>query len=173
MKVQTKTSGGWCVVSGFFRQEEPVRKTLMDLLSIGVPRDLIEVVIEESDVQKYFKGGRVRKLKQTSAVASKGALIGLILFSLVSAGLIVTASATNSDALTWIMLLGPNVGVMLGGLLGLVWGSISSPKMPERHSRLGEGEGILVIARSRSRTEAEQIKERIEQRGATAVALVP
>ena len=171
MKTQAKTNEGWCVISGFFSQEDSVRKILMELLSIGVPRDLIEVVIEEADVQKYFKCGRVRKLNQTSSVAAKGALIGLILFSLISAAMIVTSSATDNQRLTWIMLLGPNVGVILGGILGLIWGFIFAPEMPERYSRLREDQGILLIARSRSRTEAEDIKARIAKSGANAVVI--
>lgn len=169
MKTAKQKMEGWFVITGFFNEEKRVSSTVAELLSIGVPRDLIEVVVAKKDVSRFFKEGRVRKLNLTTALAAKGALIGLIVFSGMSAALIVTSGAQEDQRLTWIMLLGPNMGVLLGGMIGMIWGSLRKASLPERYSRLREGKGILLVTRTRFEKEAAQIEDKIKQHGAEGV----
>lgn len=163
----------WFLVSGFFSEEERVRRTLMDLLYMGIPRDLIDVLIAKQDEGRFFKSLKTRKPSLTAGNAGRGALVGLIVFSLFSALMIVTSGARESQRLTWIMLLGPNVGVMLGGFLGLLWGALFAKGLPSHYERLREGGGILMTVKTKSPEEARVLQERLMGFGAQSVRVDP
>lgn len=157
------------VVTGFFIEETKARSALVELLLTGVPRDLIEVVIAKHNENRFFKTLRRRQLRRTAANAGRGALIGLILFSFLSALLIVSAGARESARLTWIMLLGPNMGVMLGGFIGLLWGFIKREPVPAYYHRLLEREAILMVVKAKTELEAESLATRLSDLGALDV----
>lgn len=162
---------GWLAVSGFFGDAGAAREALMNLLSLGVPRDLIEVVVDKRDAAKLFGKGPRRAFDSTTSAAGKGALSGLILSTFASAAMIAFSNIRDDERLTWIMLLGPNLGVMLGGFAGLWWGALKPKPMPVRYARVREREGILMIARSRTEEDARMIMERMRAQGAREIRI--
>jgi len=163
----------WIVVSGFFQSESHAAGALTRLLEIGIPRDLIDVLIEKQDETLFFNSGRTRRPSNSASNAGRGALFGLILFSLVSATLIVTSGAREVWKLTWIMLLGPNVGVLLGGLVGLLIGLIKKRPLPAKFERLRERKGILMIVSTKSEAESKIIEDKMREIGADSPKTEP
>jgi hypothetical protein len=164
----TKTSN-WQIVSCFLNNESQTRQALLKLLSIGIPRDLMEILVEKQNANRIFGHTKIRRPNYAAASAGRGALIGLILFSLISAFLIVSASSRDSSRLTMIMLLGPNVGVLLGAFVGILTGLFIRRAIPPRFERLREGNGVLLVVRTKLILEAESIASVLKEIGADSV----
>ena len=152
----------WLVSSAFFTSETAARDALLRLLGLGLPRDLIEIVVLKKDLHVLQPGTHVRRPTPRAASAARGALIGLISLSLVSAALIVLAGSGDDHFLTFIMLLGPNVGVVLGAIVGFVIGGFDTFQLPPRLQRVHQDRGILMVVRSKTATEAEAVVQTLQ-----------
>lgn len=159
------------VVSGFYLQEGSLRNAFQDLLFMGIPRDLIDVLIKKEDESLFFISSKKRKASSSVANIGRGALVGLILFAFISAGLIVASGARNSERLTWIMILGPNMGVIVGGFCGFIFSFFKKASLPAIFYRLKDHQGILMVVKSKSETEAISIEKKLKATGAQAVEM--
>lgn len=155
----------WQVSSAFFRTEAAVRDALLGLLGLGLPRDLIEIVVLKKDEKLFTGSARAVRPTPRAAGAAKGALIGLIVLSIVSALLIAFSGGRGDAFLTFIMLLGPNVGVVLGAVFGFFIGSLDRYRLPDRLARVLEDRGILMVVRTRTVDEAGAALERMVASG--------
>jgi hypothetical protein len=165
MKIPAAKRHQWFVITSFFNNENQIRACVDQLLLHGVPRDLIEVAVPEKLNTRFFENARRGTLSRITVEAARGALIGLILLSLVSAALIATSGARESRLLTLIMLFGPNIGVLAGGVIGLLYGALRRFPVPNRFGRIREEKGILLVLRSKSDEEAEALLHRLQACG--------
>lgn len=155
----------WLVSSAFFRTEAAARDALLRLLSLGLPRDLIEIVVLKKDAGLFHPNTRTRRPTPRAAAAARGALTGLIAFSLISAALILLSGSGDNRFLSFIMLLGPNVGVVLGAIVGFTMGALATYQLPARLRRVLEDRGILMVVRSKSATEAQAVLRELQACG--------
>jgi hypothetical protein len=171
MSPDSKARSNWIVVSGFFSREEDVLQAMIDVLASGIPRDLIEIAVSKEAAALFSKRVRTRRPSYRAANAGRGALIGLITFALISAALIVSGAEWKGQLLTWIMLLGPNVGVVLGAVWGFLFVPPKARGVPTWLQRVREEKGILFVVRTKSEREAQDVAHDLASRGATSVKL--
>jgi hypothetical protein len=153
------------IVSAFFESEKKTHDTLVRLLEAAVPRDLIEVVVADQFDKDFYQGARKARLSRTVANAGRGALLGLIVFSFFSLLLIASAGARENRQLIFIMLLGPNIGVLSGAFFGMLWSFVAVPRVPARYQRASEQKGILLLVRAKEQSQAEGLLGLLESQG--------
>jgi hypothetical protein len=152
------TEGQPQVTSAFFAQPEQVERAVADLVASGVPRDLIDVIVSPQANQAHY-GGRARRLgSQTMRFAGAGALLGLLIGVVLSLEIILVFPAAEPPAgeLSVTQLLGPNVAMMIGLVLGALFGAFVRRKPWGSLARVRDRDEILIAVRA---TPAERVPD--------------
>lgn len=159
-------------VSGFFDSEQHLESALARLEFMGIPRDLIEVIVSPEGAKRFFQG-KVQKLgTEALSYAGIGALLGLLAGTLISLGTIFYFGFTNARGQAIVQLVGPNVGTMIGAALGAIIGIFVRRRPTKQHQRaLGRSE-ILILVHDRSPEEAAAVSGLLKSVGAQEVGYV-
>lgn len=113
-----------------------------------------------------------RKPSLLIPAAARGALAGLIILSFASTALIGLSALEVEHNQHWVMLLGPNIGVVLGGVLGAIYRLVIPVKIPQRYTRIGSEKGIMLVVRSKRQEEVKNIMDILNQVGVEKLEVV-
>lgn len=163
----------WLAATAFVPREEQAREVMRALVTAGVPRDLIDVVVSERTVKHLSKELRAKPHSHTFSMIGRGALFGLIAFSIVSLLLIATSWAGSNPVAIFVMLLGPNMGVLFGGVVGFIVGKVIRPQLPMAFARALERDELLLVVRSSSEQDAQRYRALLERSGGVASLVTP
>ncbi|MGN6111348.1 MAG: hypothetical protein ACTHU0_40000 [Kofleriaceae bacterium] len=139
-------------ISALFTSRDDVEQAISDLVEAGVPRDQIEVSVSPLGNEAHFRGRARRLGSQTVRYAAAGALIGLLLGIVMSLEIILVFPGIEPPAheLSLAQLLGPNVAMMIGLVLGAVVGAFRKRSGDGPAARIADSDDILVAVRSQS-----------------------
>lgn len=160
-------------VSGFFTDENAVHDSMWDCLRHGVPRDLMDVAVSR-DASRHYFGGRYRTLQRDSwfSWAGRGALAGLLISAAITLIIVLLPGFTTSTSMAFVQLLGPDIGVMLGGALGALYGWFKpSDVQPQFRRAIERPDAALMLVHLQPKKEAEVIREIFARRGADAIEI--
>lgn len=164
---------GGTVVSALFPDGPAAEGALVALDASGLPRDLVEVVVSERAAHLY--PGRARPPgREALAYAGVGGLVGLVLGSAVSLGLLALPGLAELHGAIAVQLLGPNMTTIAGALLGGAVGLLRRRPLDPRYGRVAAAEpGILVAAVARGPEEASEVAGILERAGGSAIHAEP
>jgi len=146
------------VATASFRDTDAVQLALEELIRMGVPRDLIDIVVSPEAAEEYYP--KIARDPGSDALrfAGGGGLIGLIVGSIISLVLIMLPGFFDDGIIPYVQLIGPNfvtvLGAMVGALIGLLRHHRPDPRF-ERAAR--EPDSIIVVVTLRSEGEAERV----------------
>ena len=147
-------------VSAFLAKPDDVDVALERLVTAGVARDLIDVVVSATANARHYGGHARKRGSQMARYAGAGALIGLLVGVVLSLEIILVFPALEPPAreLSLAQFLGPNVGMMIGAIIGGVLGALIKRPITGPLRRAGEQDGILVVVRSQPAVRDEAIR---------------
>lgn len=161
-------------VSGFFLQEESIEAALWECLRRGVPRDLIDVAVSEAASRRFY-GGRTRHLRDSwFASAGRGALAGLLISALATLAIVLVPGFETPEPMAIVQFLGPDIGVILGGAIGGLYGWMKpADPAPPLYRALARDDAALMLVHLQPQGEAEAIRDLLQRHGAQDVELRP
>jgi hypothetical protein len=139
---------------------------------VGMPRDLIEVVVSR-EAAAHFPAGVARTGgRETFRFAGIGGLTGLLFGAAISLGMVAWPGLDAPGEQAIVQLLGPNFGLVTGATLGAVAGFFRHRRPNPRHARAAEAAGAIVVAVTvRSPEEGARIIQRLVNCGGRAPQL--
>jgi Na+/phosphate symporter len=161
------------VVSVVFDSRAPLAGAIAELMEAGIARDQIEIVTDPDTARREFQDQLRRIPPAMLADAGRGALIGLIASSLLSALLILVVPITITGPLTIVQALGPNVGTALGAVIGAVVGWFRHRRPSDLYCRVRTTGGILMLVHCRHDGEAARMMGLLTPRGGHDGIVVP
>lgn len=137
-------SGRSVAASVQFPTREGAERALQAVTDAGVPRDLVSFAVSEAGAIRHFEGKVEGRASVMLENAARGAWIGLVTTGLLSLGIIAWPASARPKSLGLVQLLGPNMGVMAGALIGVIWAWLapSSTRIPG--VPMPEGDQIIV-----------------------------
>ncbi len=134
-------------VFAFFRTPQLVREVLPPLARLGVPRDLIDVVVTEQAADAMYAGKR-RAMRPLWRFASIGGLLGLGSGAFVAFVLIAWPGFASPGPFTYALLFTPMITVALGAVTGALASFFTTRKPSDWRLRIpppDNGEILLVV----------------------------
>lgn len=153
-------------ISAFLPNNELVERALIELANLGVPRDLIEVVVSPVVAAREYKRRPQALGRQSFRFAGAGAVTGLLVGAALSLLLILNPGRDLSSALSLVQLLGPNFGLLFGAVVGAVIGWFAKRHPKGDALRAIERDQILVLVRERVDEEVEPLRAMFDRLGA-------
>lgn len=159
-------------ISGFFSHEESIEAALWECLHRGVPRDLIDVAVSEAASRRFY-GGRTRHLRDSwFASAGRGALAGLLISALATLAIVLVPGFETPEPMAIVQFLGPDIGVILGGLIGGLYGWMKpADPAPPLYRALARDDAALMLVHLQPQGEAEAIRDVLQRNGGQQVEL--
>ena len=142
-------------VYAFFPTPTAVSGVLPSLARLGVPRDLIDVVVTEPAADKMYAGKR-RAMRPLWRFASIGGILGLGSGALVAFVLIAWPGFAAPGPFAYALLFTPMITTLVGSLIGVIASFLTKRKPSDWRLRIPppDNNEILVVVRARG---AEQI----------------
>lgn len=179
-------SGTATLVTGLFRDRDAAERAYRDALELGYASDDINVLLSEETRQRYFSDSEERPSKLADKAAEStekassaadelggpaGGTAGTVAPALAAVGtlLLIPGLGILAAGPVAIALTAAGAVGLTGGLIGALtnWGVPKSRvDQYERGIRAG---GILLAVKPRSEQEADQLKQRWQQRGGDCV----
>lgn len=153
------------VVSIVFDRREPLEGAIASLMEHGIARDLIEIVTGPATARRFFGDAIPLVPQQMLSDAGRGALIGLVASSILSALLVLVVPMAAVGPLTLVQALGPNVGTLGGAAIGILVGALRPREPQDLYCRIRQTGGILMLVHCRSRDQAERLQGLLEPLG--------
>jgi hypothetical protein len=141
-----KLSAESLTVTALFDTRAGVETALDALYTVGLPRDLIEVVVSPEAAAHFPAGVARRGGRETFRFAGIGGLTGLVLGAAISLGMVAWPGLEAPGEQAIVQLLGPNVGLVTGAALGAAAGFFRHRRPDPRHARAAEAAGAIVVA---------------------------
>lgn len=168
-----RNRNGLSNVSGFVTSPDAAETAVEVLLAGGIPRDLVEVVVSPGGNEEHY-GGKARRLgTRTLSYAAKGALIGLFASIILSLYLLILPGFRLPEQLAFVQLLGPNIGTLLGAVVGGLAGALQQRQPKGVYARVGERDAILLVVLDRPREQAPVVVRLLEELGVEDVRIEP
>jgi Na+/phosphate symporter len=145
------------VVSIVFDRREPLEGAIAGLMEAGIARDQIEIVTDPATAHREFHDTLRRLPPQILGDAGRGALIGLIATSALSALLVLVVPMSVTGPLTIVQALGPNVGTVAGAVIGALIGWIRHRTPSNLYCRVRQTGGILMLVHCRNTEQADRM----------------
>ena len=137
-------------VYGFFTTPEEVRNVLPSLAHLGVPRDLIDVIVTQPAANRMYAGKR-RAMRPLWRFASIGGILGLGGGALVAFVLIAWPGFGAAGPFAYALLFTPMITVVVGALTGALISFVTKRRPSDWRLRIPPpaNDEILVVARAR------------------------
>lgn len=133
-------------MTALFDRRADVEAALDALYTVGLPRDLIEVVVSRDAAAHFPTGVTRRGGRETFRFAGIGGLTGLVLGAVISLGMVAWPGLDAPGEQAIVQLLGPNFGLVMGAALGAAAGFFRHRRPDPRHARAAEAAGAIVVA---------------------------
>lgn len=160
-------------ISVFFDSEQAVKQAVTEVVNQGVPRDLIDVAMSEKLKDRFFRGFGQPFRDSVFSFAGRGALFGLVTTAAFSVGLSLLPGFQPPGLMSMVQLLGPDVGIVLGGALGAVYGFMRRSHPKPQHLRALNRDALLLLVHLRPRADAERLQELLVRLGGHEPLLEP
>jgi hypothetical protein len=141
-----KLSAEPLTVTALFDSRADVDTALDALYMVGMPRDLIEVVVSREAAAHFPAGVARRGGRETFRFAGIGGLTGLLLGAGISLGMVAWPGLDAPGEQAIVQLLGPNFGLVTGAALGAAAGFFRHRRPDPRYARAAEAAGAIVVA---------------------------
>lgn len=154
-------------VYGYFAAPAAVQTVLPPLARLGVPRDLIDVIVTERAAQSMYAGKR-RAMRPLWRFASVGGLLGLVGGALVAVVLIAWPGFAPAGPFAYALLFAPMITVTLGATIGALVSFLVKRKPSDWRLRIPPpaNDEILVVARARGEEQISLVLEALHGQGA-------
>lgn len=133
-------------VTALFDSRADVEAALDALYTVGLPRDLVEVVVSREAAAHFPAGVARRGGRETFRFAGIGGLTGLLVGAVISLGMVAWPGLDAPGEQAIVQLLGPNFGLVTGAALGAIAGFFRHRRPDPRHARAAEAAGAIVVA---------------------------
>ena len=133
-------------VTALFDSRGDVEAALDMLYTVGMPRDLVEVVVSRESASHFPAGVARTGGRETFRYAGIGGLVGLLIGALTSLGMVAWPGLDAPGEQAIVQLLGPNFGVVTGAALGAAAGFFRHRRPNPRYARAAEAAGAIVVA---------------------------
>ena len=153
-------------VFGFFANPEAVRQVLPPLAGLGVPRDLIDVVVTQKGADQMYAGKR-RAMRPLWKFASFGGIFGLGGGAFVAFVLIAWPGFAAAGPFAYALLFTPMITVALGALLGVIASFLTKRRPSDWRLRIPPpaNDEILVVVRARGEEQVGLALEILQRQG--------
>jgi hypothetical protein len=137
-------------VFGYFRTPAAVQQALPPLARLGVPRDLIDVVVTPRAAAQMYAGKR-RAMRPLWKFASIGGILGLGCGAFVAVVLIARPGFAAPGPFAYALLFTPMVTVLLGALTGVILSFLTTRKPSDWRLKIPppDSDEILLVVRAR------------------------
>lgn len=137
-------------VFGYFPTPDAVKLVLPPLARLGVPRDLIDVVVTQKAADQMYSGKR-RSMRPLWKFASLGGVFGLAGGALVAFVLIAWPGFAAAGPFAYALLFTPMITVLVGSLIGVVLSFLTKRRPSDWRLRIPPpaNDEILVVVRAR------------------------
>ena len=153
-------------VFAYFDTPTTVQQALPPLARLGVPRDLIDVVVTAPAAERLYAGKR-RAMRPLWRFASLGGLLGLGAGTFVAFVLIAWPGFAAAGRFAYALLFTPMVTVVVGAVIGAGVSFLTRRKPSDWRLRIpppGHDE-ILVVVRARGQEQIELTLAVLQQQG--------
>jgi len=160
-------------VFGYFDTPAEVRDVLPSLTRLGVPRDLIDVIVTESAAKSMYAGKR-RSMRPMWRFASIGGLLGLGGGAVVAVVLIAWPGFLAAGPFAYALLFTPMITLSVGAFIGVIVSFLTKRKPSDWRLRIPppSNDEILLVARARGEGQIDLVLDVIQrQRGRDAQVL--
>jgi hypothetical protein len=156
-------------VFAYFPTTEAVNAVLPSLAHLGIPRDLIDVVVTENGAQKMYAGKR-RAMRPFWRFASIGGLLGLGGGALVAFVLIAWPGFAEPGPFSYALLFTPMITVLLGSAIGGLVSFMTKRKPSDWRLRIPppDNNEILLVARARGEEQIDLTVQALREHGGTS-----
>lgn len=153
-------------VFGYFATPTDVKEVLPPLARLGVPRDLIDVVVTEPAAERMYAGKR-RAMRPLWRFASIGGLLGLGGGAFVAFVLIAWPGFAAAGPFAYALLFTPMITVAVGSLIGVIASFIAKRKPSDWRLRIPPpaNDEILVVVRARGDEQIQLVLDVLQQQG--------
>jgi hypothetical protein len=153
-------------VYGFFPTPASVTQALPPLARLGVPRDLIDIVVTEPAAERMYAGKR-RAMRPLWRFASLGGLLGLGGGAFVAFVMIAWPGFAPAGPFAYALLFTPMITVLVGALLGAVISFLTKRKPSDWRLRIPppDNNEILVVVRARGEEQVNLVLQVLQEQG--------
>lgn len=153
-------------VFGYFATPEAVREALPPLAALGVPRDLIDVIVTQSAADRLYAGKR-RAMRPLWKFASLGGIFGLGGGAFVAFVLIAWPGFAAAGPFAYALLFTPMVTVAVGALLGAILSFMTKRRPSDWRLRIPPpaNDEILVVVRARGEEQVTLTLQVLQKQG--------
>lgn len=151
-------------VFGYFATPAAVQSVLPPLAALGVPRDLIDVVVTQKAADAMYAGRR-RAMRPLWKFASIGGMFGLGGGALVAFMLIAWPGFAAAGPFAYALLFTPMIAVAVGALIGVIFSFLTKRRPSDWRLRIpppGNDE-ILVVVRARGEEQVSLALQALQQ----------
>lgn len=160
-------------VFGYFTTPAEVRDVLRPLTRLGVPRDLIDVVVTQPAADRLY-AGKHRAMRPLWRFASIGGLLGLGGGTLIAFVLIAWPGFASAGPFAYALLFTPMITVVVGAVIGMIISFITKRRPSDWRLRIPppDNDEILVVVRARGEEQIRLVLDAIQrQQGRNAQVL--
>ncbi|MES3032452.1 MAG: hypothetical protein V4813_00490 [Gemmatimonadota bacterium] len=153
-------------VFGYFATPTEVKEVLPPLARLGVPRDLIDVVVTQPAAERMYAGKR-RAMRPLWRFASIGGILGLGGGALVAFVLISWPGFAAAGPFAYALLFTPMITVAVGSLIGVFASFLTKRKPSDWRLRIPppSNDEILVVVRARGEEQVGLVLQVLQQQG--------
>jgi MFS family permease len=167
--MKQQQSPGRLSVSAFYESAAEVARVLERLTLAGIPRDLVEVVVSPEAAAEFYPRRARRLGNQSFRYAGIGALVGFLGGAGISLFIVMMPGFAPAGWAAIAQLLGPNVGTLLGGVIGALAGLFAKRRARDMYHRALERKAILVLVHDRRTEDLPATQDILAQAGGSQV----
>lgn len=157
-------------VSAFFSAEAQINQAIAACLHRGIPRDLIDVAVSNKAAKRFYAGSAGPNRDSWFSWAGRGALAGLLLSAGMALIILLVWGYQTSKPMAMVQLLGPDLGVIIGAVLGALYGWLKpGDQQPQFARALHREDAALLLVHLQPAAEAEAISALLRQYGGDTV----
>lgn len=161
-------------VSGFFHQQQQAEAVLAACLQRGIPRDFVDLALSEQAASRFTALKPGKNTDNWFAWTGKGALAGLLISALFTLGIIMVKGYEISNQMAMVQLLGPDIGIMVGAILGALYGWLHESDTNRLMQRaVGRDDAMLLLVYMQPPEEASQLQKIFSQHGGLDIRIEP
>ena len=160
-------------VFAYFSTPAAVTATLPAIARLGVPRDLIDVVVTEPAAERMY-AGKQRAMRPLWRFASIGGILGLGAGAFVAFVLIAWPGFAAAGPFAYALLFTPMITTLVGSLIGVITSFLIKRKPSDWRLRIPppDNSEILVVVRARGDEQKQLVLHALKASGGTGAQVL-